>query len=264
MKLFHVCLVLHSCKKYLTKAKVWGNSFAGFGFSSLPSVCENKISLDWFASLNSGLNLFYQGSLQHLEMTHPACNMYQLKPNSVLQPRMYISNEINYIFFLLTTKNQFIKKKKVNNIIHLKELRYLPNSSHTKKYLGPAVKMPSCSAWSPFSFNQYFSSLKLQRKQLLEKHWETIGSRRGPFLQKPDVCSSVSSKSGLRVNFLAVICRRAASTSCCILEHENHYFNPSLPDINRMNKCFCSLLNLDGFIQMAMKTSKYPSQLSSR
>lgn len=106
----------------------------------------------------------------------------------------------------------------------------------------------SCSAWSPFSFNQYFSSLKLQRKQLLEKHWETIGSRRGPFLQKPDVCSSVSSKSGLRVNFLAVICTRAASTSCCILEHENHYFNPSLADINRMNKCFCSLLNLDGFI----------------
>lgn len=113
LKLFHVCLVLHSCKKYLTKAKVWGNSFAGFGFSSLPSVCENKISLDWFASLNNGLNLFYQGSLQHLEMTHPACNMYQLKPNSVLQPRMYISNEINYVFFLLTTKKQFIKKKKL-------------------------------------------------------------------------------------------------------------------------------------------------------
>lgn len=28
--------------------------------------------------------------------------------------------------------------------------------------------------------------------------------------------------------------------------YENHYFNPSLFDINRMNKCFCSRLNLEG------------------
>ena len=38
--------------------------------------------------------------------------------------------------------------------------------------------------------------------------------------------------------------------------HGNHYFNPSLFDINRMNKCFCSRLNLKEFIQMPMKTSK--------
>lgn len=106
------------------------------------SVCENKISLDWFASLNNGLNLFYHGRLQHLEMTHPACNMYQLKPNSVLQPRMYISNEINYFFFSFSQPKSNLLKKKVNNITHLNELRYLPNSSHTKKNLGPAVKMP--------------------------------------------------------------------------------------------------------------------------
>lgn len=84
-----------------------------------------------------------------------------------------------------------------------------------------------------------------------------------PCLEEPDICCSVSSKSGLRVNFLAVICEKEATTSCRRLGRESHYFNPSVPDINRMNKWLCSLLNLDQFIQMApKKISKSPRQVS--
>lgn len=50
----------------------------------------------------------------------------------------------------------------------------------------------------------------------------------GPVLQCQILVAVCLAKSGLRVNFLAVICRGAASTSSSRLEHENHYFNPSL------------------------------------
>lgn len=133
-------------------------------------------------------------------------------------------------------------------------------------------EVPLCNAVShqllPFLFffiPFQFKSILFRIFKLDRKHPSGDSDKQSTEKQElePDVCCSVSGKSGLRVNFLAVICRRAASTSCCRLEHENHYFNPSLPDINRMNKCFCSLLNLDEFLQMAMKTSKYPSQLPS-
>lgn len=101
-----MCVWFYIPVKYCTKARARGNAFAGFGFSTLPSMCKSKISLDWFASLNNGPNLFNQGGLQHLEMTHPACNMYQLKPNSVLQPRMYIWNLMNLAFFFFLPLSQ--------------------------------------------------------------------------------------------------------------------------------------------------------------
>lgn len=154
-------------------------------------------------------------------------------------------------------RNNIIKSDSMKSLpFKVWDVLYLKKSSHIKTIL------------VQFDINCSIISRGLSPTQHLHGDHEKLSTEKQkapslPCLAAPDVCCSVSGKSGLRVNFLAVICRRAATTSCCRLEHENHYFNPSLPDINRMNKCFCSLLNLDEFIQMAMKTSKYPSQLPS-
>lgn len=100
-----------------------------------------------------------------------------------------------------------------------------------------------CSASIPFSFNQYYSRHLATAETSSGEGWHSgHWQRKSPpafALSCIDSFScGLSGKKGLRVNFLAVICRKGASTICCRPEHEKHYLNPSLPDINRMNGWF--------------------------
>lgn len=99
-----------------------------------------------------------------------------------------------------------------------------------------------CSASFSVAFSQYYSrhltTLETSSQECWRaEHWQTKGARLCSVLHS-QLEFSLSGKRGLRVNFLAVICRKGASTICCRPEHEKHYLNPRLPDINRMNGCF--------------------------